>query len=69
MDRKMVIALMESSKNKQEWNDNCDKVQAALDGCYPDFWYAAIVQSGLMDRVLGAGSSDAHAIDFSVRLI
>lgn len=42
---------MESSRSKVEWNANCDKVKAACDGDYPDFWYRAILQSGLARRV------------------
>ncbi len=45
-----VILLMDSSKTEQEWNDNCDKVKAAHDGRYPDYWFMSIVLSGLRDR-------------------
>lgn len=41
-----VIKLMESSKNAEEWNANCDKVKKANCG-YPDFWYTSIVLSGV----------------------
>jgi len=47
MSRKEVVALMKSSRSEPEWNANCDKVKVACGG-YPDFWFAAIVQSGLM---------------------
>ena len=42
-----VVTLMQSSKSETEWNANCDKVKAANDG-YPQFWFAAIVLSGVM---------------------
>ncbi len=50
MSREEVISLMEGSKSETEWNANCDKVKAACGG-YPDFWYSAIIQSGLAARV------------------
>lgn len=42
-----VVTLMASSKSEKEWNANCDKVTAANNG-YPQFWYSAIVLSGVM---------------------
>lgn len=53
-----VVALMRSSKNEQEWAANCDTVKAILDGQYPDFWFKAIIQSGLINEVLGPGSDE-----------
>lgn len=44
-----VVALMESSKSEDEWNDNCDRVKRACGG-YPSFWYKAIIISGLYGR-------------------
>lgn len=52
MTKQEVIDLMKSSKSKQEWNDNCDKVKKACNG-YPDFWFVEIVMSGLADKTLG----------------
>jgi len=45
-----IVALMRSSKSAQEWNANCDKVKEANNG-YPDFWYGAIVLSGIAANV------------------
>lgn len=45
-----VKSLMASSKNEEEWNENCDKVKAA-NGDYPRFWYAEIILSGLLGGV------------------
>jgi len=42
-----VKSLMESSKSEAEWNANCDAVKAA-NGGYPNFWYALVIQSGLL---------------------
>ena len=49
MTKAEVVALMEGSRNESEWNSNVDKVKAACAG-YPDFWYSAIIQSGLAGR-------------------
>lgn len=57
MNEQEVVDLMKSSKSQQEWNQNCDKVKAACGG-YPDFWYSAIVLSGLLEQTLGKGAAD-----------
>ena len=49
MSEAEVVALMESSRSETEWNRNCDKVMEACGG-YPDFWYPAIISSGLASR-------------------
>ena len=46
MNKEQVVQLMDSSKSRAEWDANCDKVKGACGG-YPDFWYEAIVNSGL----------------------
>lgn len=63
MNKQEVINLMGSSRNEREWNDNCDTVKRKCNG-YPDFWYATIVMSGLMDRTLGAGASELKITTF-----
>lgn len=57
MNRQEVVALMESSKSEDEWDANCDKVKRACGG-YPDFWYSAIVLSGLTGRVTARWGDD-----------
>jgi len=57
MNEQEVVALMGSSKSAFERNSNADKVKAACNG-YPDFWFKAVIMSGLCDRTLGAGSSE-----------
>ena len=47
MTEEEVVTLMEDSKTEEEWNTNRDLVKAACGG-YPDFWYRAIVLSGVM---------------------
>ncbi len=51
MEKQDVIDLMTSSKSKEEWNENCDKVKAAHNGGYPEWWYFEIIESGLHSRV------------------
>jgi hypothetical protein len=56
MTQEEVVALMSGSKSEKEWNDNCDKVKAAErakgeDREYPDWWYGAIIRSGLLGKV------------------
>jgi hypothetical protein len=50
MTQEEVVALMRSSKSEQEWDQNCDIVKTCNDGKYPDFWFVAIVMSGLSRR-------------------
>ncbi len=59
MNQQEVIALMKSSKSEAEWNNNLDKVQKAFGG-YPDFWYSAIVESGVARETASkfGGSAD-----------
>ncbi len=56
MEKQEVIDLMRSSKSKQEWNANCDKVKKACGG-YPDFWYPEVIATNLCDQTLGTGAS------------
>lgn len=51
MTQHEVVELMKSSKNADEWNNNCDKVKAAFNGNYPAFWYGAIIMSGIHGQV------------------
>lgn len=46
-----VIGLMMTSRSPYDWNDNCDKVKAAFNGEYPEFWFKAIIDSGVMSFV------------------
>lgn len=52
-----VKRLMRSSRNKQEWNDNCNTVKAKCNG-YPSFWFSEIIVSGLLNETLGSGSDE-----------
>lgn len=61
MNEEEVTALMRSSKNGQEWDDNATKVKVACGG-YPAFWYKSIILSGLADETLGQGASEIKII-------
>ena len=53
MTEAQVIELMKSSKNEKEWNQNCNTVKTAFDNEYPPFWYAKVIQSAWIKKVLG----------------
>lgn len=57
MSRDEVVKLMESSQTQEEWNGNCDKVKKACNG-YPDFWFVAVISSGLAGRVMANFGGD-----------
>lgn len=50
MDQQAVVTLMASSRNEAEWNQNADTVKRECGG-YPDFWWPAIMASGLAHEV------------------
>lgn len=52
MEKKDVLNLMKSSKDGNEWDTNCDKVKAAHNNGYPDYWYAEVILSGLINKTL-----------------
>lgn len=58
MKKEEVLNLMGSSKDSNEWNSNCDKVKAAHNGGYPDYWYTEVVASGLINKTLNDPSAD-----------
>ena len=55
MNKDEVLALMASSRNETEWNENCDIVKAITRSeegkDYPAWWFLEVVASGLMSRV------------------
>ncbi len=61
MTEQEVVALMKTSKTEAEWNKNCDKVKAACGG-YPEFWFRALVISGVMRETTAAfgGNDQIH---------
>jgi len=51
MNEQEVKTLMERSQSEKDWSDNCNIVKDACGG-YPDFWWGAIIQSGLGRTVM-----------------
>lgn len=41
------LEKLAATKSSSEWNRVCDQVKAAHGGEYPDWWWAAVMQSGL----------------------
>ena len=58
MNRQEVIALMQTSRDENEWNANCDTVKKNCYG-YPSFWYEAIMLSGIANKVRNSWMSTA----------
>jgi hypothetical protein len=56
-----MLRLM-SCKSYDDWAAACKDIKAAHGGQYPNDWYALVIQSGLMDQIMGAGSSKISVI-------
>lgn len=52
-----LAEFMSYSKSKADWNARCELVKKVC-GDYPSYWYQTCIASGLIDRVLGNGSSE-----------
>jgi hypothetical protein len=48
MTRERVVALMNSSKTRLEWNQNKEEVKAAFGGDYPEFFWDAVILSDVL---------------------
>jgi len=59
MTEQEVVALMKSSKSKEEWSKNADAVIAACKG-YPSFWFSAIILSGVTKETAAKFGEDAE---------
>ena len=46
-----VVELMKASASETEWNKNCDKVKAANNNNYPEFWFEKIIMTGVISEV------------------
>lgn len=55
-----VVALMCGADSIQDWDARCDQVTAANGGNYPDFYFEAIMLSGLAHQVMTRFGSDAE---------
>ena len=50
MKENEVVELMRSATSEDDWNTKCDYVKGMNEGKYPDFWYSAIVLSGVFSE-------------------
>lgn len=55
MDRESVLALMSSSRDEAEW-DNNEKLVNTVCGGLPAFWQKDVVDAKLKEDVLGPAS-------------
>lgn len=51
MTKEEAIELLKSSKSPKDWDDNCNKVQAAFGG-YPHWWQEILFSSWKADLML-----------------
>jgi len=59
MTEQEVVNLMKSSKNKEEWNKNCDRVKQLVktnvitdrSGDYPTYWNNRIILAGVYSQL------------------
>ena len=60
---------LESCRTAPEWRKACNEIKASTPSkvCYPDDWFAKVVESGLMDRITSrwGGSSDLSVTTFA----
>ena len=45
-----VMDFMREARGNNEWRRRCEKVKRANKGKYPEFWYEAVIQSGIRDK-------------------
>lgn len=67
MTEQQVLRLMRSSKDASEWRANCDHVKRECGG-YPDFWYGAIILSGIAASVM-ASWAKPETPDIKIRVL
>ncbi len=46
-----IISIMKSSNSKYEWNKNCKRVKMSYGGRFPRWWFAEMIESGLLDEL------------------
>jgi hypothetical protein len=49
MSEDQVVSLMNSATSEKDWNNKADQVKRSCGG-YPDFWYRAVIMSGVLVR-------------------
>lgn len=59
-----LVEYMQRTTSHADWGRRCDEIKKSLNGNYPDIWWPTIVQSGLMDAILGQGASQIKIYSF-----
>ncbi len=54
MNREEVLNLMRTSKTSEIWAENCAKIKKSHGGSYPEYWYAEVIASGLINEALNS---------------
>lgn len=54
-----VVALMKTSRSADEWNANAKIVKEAFWGRFPEFWWSAMMMSGLAHQIQQSWMSEA----------
>lgn len=57
-DGKNLVPFLSEATDTDDWERRSDAVKRFHDGQYPENWYTDVITSGLMDKVMGAGSSE-----------
>lgn len=52
-----VVAYMSEATSDSDWNKRCDEVKRVNSG-WPNFWYIAIIMSGLCAKVTAKWGGD-----------
>lgn len=47
MSEEDVVNLMLSAKSPDQWNEYADLVKSQFGNAYPDFWFRAVILSGV----------------------
>ena len=53
-----VVEFMKDSTSSESWNNRCGYVKSANNGDYPDFWYTAVILSGVAAETTAKWGSD-----------
>ena len=47
MNQEQALKKLNAARNESEWNAVCDECKRANGGAYPDWWFPAVVSSGI----------------------
>ena len=58
------IEMLKACKTEEDWDKTCDTIKKARNGKYPIDWFPKVILSGLMDQIMGQGTSEIKVITF-----